>query len=193
MPKMNCWEVRNCGKGPDNTNPGELGTCAAALEESTDGVNGGKKGGRVCWAVAGTLCGGSVQGEFAAKMDSCVKCDFYLSVAKEEGAEFLRYPSYMNRLNCWEYMKCGREVNGAKTAELGVCAAASDKEMNGLNVGKNGGRICWAVAGTLCGGSVQGEFASKIANCISCEFYNRVLNEESEFVMHPTDVKKQTV
>ena len=82
-----------------------------------------------------------------------------------------------------------RETGGPNADELGVCAAVNDTSVDGLNGGANGGRICWAIAGTFCGGSVQGEFATKIANCITCDFYNQALNEESEFVMHPTDVK----
>ncbi|MGO8782449.1 MAG: hypothetical protein ACLPRH_12610 [Syntrophobacteraceae bacterium] len=27
------------------------------------------------------------------------------------------------------------------------------------------------MAGTLCGGKVQGSFAMKLANCMKCEFY----------------------
>ena len=29
--------------------------------------------------------------------------------------------------NCWEYMKCGREPEGEKVAELGICRAAADE------------------------------------------------------------------
>jgi hypothetical protein len=36
-------------------------------------------------ALAGTLCGGKVQGSFAKKMTNCLKCDFYQQVAAEEG------------------------------------------------------------------------------------------------------------
>ena len=80
--------------------------------------------------------------------------------------------------NCWEYKKCGRETNGVKTKELGVCPAAIEARVDGTNSGKNGGRACWALAGTLCGGKVQGEFASKLVNCMSCDFYQLVGKEE---------------
>ncbi len=76
--------------------------------------------------------------------------------------------------NCWEIMKCGREPGGAKAEVLGVCIATTDSKVNGQNNGTNGGRICWAVAGTLCGGTVQGEFAAKMDNCIKCDFYHQV-------------------
>ncbi len=36
--------------------------------------------------LAGTLCGGELQGSFAAKMGECKNCDFYKKVEKEEGS-----------------------------------------------------------------------------------------------------------
>ena len=81
------------------------------------------------------------------------------------------------KANCWERKKCGREAGGARAAELGICAAAS-ANMNALNGGNHGGRICWSVAGTLCGGEIQGTFAQKVANCMACEFYLEVKREE---------------
>ena len=61
--------------------------------------------------------------------------------------------------NCWEIKNCGREPNGEKFKELGSCPASIDTSLDGLNEGKNGGRICWAISGTFCGGDVQGTFA----------------------------------
>lgn len=84
----------------------------------------------------------------------------------------------MAKKNCWEMKKCGREPGGAKTASIGVCPAASDSSTNGLNGGKNGGRICWAVAGTFCGGKVQGDYAQKSVSCMSCEVFKQVKAEE---------------
>ncbi|MFH1294084.1 MAG: two-CW domain-containing protein [Pseudomonadota bacterium] len=52
------------------------------------GKNGGIAAGRFCWKVAGTLCGGKVQGTFAEKMINCANCDFFKSVKPEEGAAF---------------------------------------------------------------------------------------------------------
>lgn len=63
-------------------------------------------------------------------------------------------------MNCWEYKKCGREAGGAKAVELGVCPAYP-----------NDGTKCANIAGTLCGGKVQGSFAMKLANCVQCDFY----------------------
>jgi tRNA A-37 threonylcarbamoyl transferase component Bud32 len=83
-----------------------------------------------------------------------------------------------NRLNCWEVMMCGREEGGKNSTELGVCPAAADPSFDGINSGKCGGRICWAVAGTFCGGCVQGSFADKRPSCLNCDFYQMVQEEE---------------
>lgn len=80
--------------------------------------------------------------------------------------------------NCWEFKKCGRGPGGAKVSELGICPATSEARMNGVHGGTNGGRTCWVVAGTLCGGKVQGSFANKLPTCMSCEFYKLVVKEE---------------
>jgi|GEM_PF-1742824 len=76
--------------------------------------------------------------------------------------------------NCWEFMHCGREVGGAHVPESGVCPAATETRVDGVNGGKNGGRTCWAIAGTLCTGTVQGIHATTMTNCQSCAFYKRV-------------------
>lgn len=63
-------------------------------------------------------------------------------------------------MNCWEFKKCGREKGGKNEAQLGVCPAYPDN-----------GKQCARTAGTFCGGKVQGSFASKLANCMNCDFY----------------------
>lgn len=68
--------------------------------------------------------------------------------------------------NCWEWKKCGREPDGAKASELGICPATVERRTDGANHGKNGGRCCWVIAGTLCKGEKQGVFARKLANCM---------------------------
>mgnify|MGYP001396171834 CR=1 FL=1 len=82
-------------------------------------------------------------------------------------------------LNCWQVKSCGRQPGGAKVAEMGICPAAAVHQFDGINHGKNGGRVCWAVAGTFCSGKVQGSFAEKRMSCLSCEFYLQVKQEEA--------------
>lgn len=84
----------------------------------------------------------------------------------------------MAKLNCWEFKKCGRQPKGAKEVELGVCPASTNFSHNGKNGGNSAGRYCWKVAGTLCGGRVQGTFTDKQANCLVCEFYQTVKRDE---------------
>ncbi len=64
---------------------------------------------------------------------------------------------------CWEFMKCGRDVNSEVK-----CPACP-----------NFGRSCWAVAGTFCQGKVQGTFAQKYEDCKKCAFYNEVAKKET--------------
>jgi hypothetical protein len=82
--------------------------------------------------------------------------------------------------NCCEVKKCGRQEGGPKVKELGVCLASADTSNNGKNSGKNAGRYCWKIGGTLCGGKVQGTFASKMENCLQCEFFKKVREEEGD-------------
>jgi hypothetical protein len=80
--------------------------------------------------------------------------------------------------NCWEVKKCGREPGGANEQELGVCPAAVEQKLDGINRGKNGGRACWAIGGTMCFGVLQGTFAKKIGSCMHCDFLEQVKKEE---------------
>ncbi len=89
MGKQNCWEAKNCGRETNGDKCEDMGVCPAASEKKADGIHGGLNGGRVCWAIAGTLCGGEVQGTYATKMENCGACDFYRSVQDEEGRDFL--------------------------------------------------------------------------------------------------------
>lgn len=86
----------------------------------------------------------------------------------------------MAKLNCWEFKKCGREPGGVNNKEMGVCPATTEASCTGHNGGKNAGRMCWAVAGTFCGGQVQGAFAKKTASCMSCDFFKAVKQEEGQ-------------
>jgi protein phosphatase len=80
--------------------------------------------------------------------------------------------------NCWDFMKCGREPGGKHSLELGVCPAAADATFDGFNQGNNAGRICWLIAGTFCGGRIQGSFAEKQGSCKNCTFYKQIHADE---------------
>lgn len=85
--KQNCWEFTNCGRGPGGARVGDAGPCPAATEAAADGKNGGTNGGRVCWTVAGTYCGGKLQGTYAAKIETCLRCEFCRQVLSEESRQ----------------------------------------------------------------------------------------------------------
>jgi PAS domain S-box-containing protein len=80
--------------------------------------------------------------------------------------------------NCWEFKGCGREPDGRSAKELGVCPAANYRRLDGVHGGKNAGRACWIVAGTLGAGQVQGIFAEEYKDCLECDFYKSVKDEE---------------
>jgi hypothetical protein len=67
----------------------------------------------------------------------------------------------LNRTPCWEFMKCGRDVNSEVK-----CPAHP-----------NFGRSCWVVAGTFCEGKAQGTFAQKYEDCKKCEFYKKSIDK----------------
>jgi len=83
--RANCWEILKCGREPGGDKVHLDGPCPASQDPSGDGVNGGSRGGRVCWAISGTFCGREVGGSEAAKLISCFSCDFFSQVLREEG------------------------------------------------------------------------------------------------------------
>jgi len=94
----------------------------------------------------------------------------------------------MGKKNCWEAKNCGRITGGLKTKEFGVCPVYIETKVNGVNGGVNGGRACWAIAGSLCGGKVQGTFAEKLQNCTACDFYLLVRGEEKVNLVKSGDI-----
>ncbi len=78
----------------------------------------------------------------------------------EKGSTFTLYFPYQpeeddKKIPCWEFMKCGIEKDPSRR-----CPAYPYF-----------GRICWAIAGTLCEGRVMGTYAQKIEECHHCPFY----------------------
>ena len=62
--QMNCWEFYHC--------PVERQLLCPAFTLSA---------GRACWLIAGTLCGGTMQGGNAKRLGRCHLCDFYSQVS----------------------------------------------------------------------------------------------------------------
>lgn len=85
--KLNCWQVRECGREPGGARAQELGLCPATTDVTCDGINSGENAGRFCWAVAGTLCGETAPERGEAE-HACPACSFFRQVKYEEGCQF---------------------------------------------------------------------------------------------------------
>lgn len=81
------------------------------------------------------------------------------------------------KLNCWQVKHCGREYGGINVEKDGLCPVVKASKLNGAHFGKNGGRCCWAVAGTFSGKSPTCSFSKKLDSCEECDFYQFVLND----------------
>lgn len=77
--------------------------------------------------------------------------------------------------NCWEIKACGR---CSSAADDDVCPVCKEDKLHGIHGGVNGGRACWTIPHTICGGTRQGTFGSKFQNCVECIFYKMVKEEE---------------
>ncbi|MEE9165876.1 MAG: hypothetical protein V3U24_00220 [Candidatus Neomarinimicrobiota bacterium] len=82
------------------------------------------------------------------------------------------------KINCWDFVKCGREMGGTKVDKLGNCPAFTYTAFHGTNNGFRAGRYCWYVAGTFQDRKPQCTKASKIEECSSCNFFQFVREEE---------------
>lgn len=91
----------------------------------------------------------------------------------------------MRKQNCWEFMGCRKNVSGFTSDEFGVCPAVTCKTLNGVHGGMNGGRVCWMVTGTMCGNKIQGSYQYKAENCIECDFFHQIKNEEGKKYVQP--------
>jgi len=97
----------------------------------------------------------------------------------------------MQRLNCWEFDRHGKETCCMKRAEPGTCPAATESRINGVNNGINGGRACWAINILLNSKRTEGALSSKLESCFSCGFYALVQMEEGRNFMPIKDILKK--
>ena len=82
------------------------------------------------------------------------------------------------KVNCWEFMRCGREPGGRVADTEGVCPAAVMRDLDGVHGGVNAGRSCWVVSGTLARDPESGCRHAKNVGCMRCDFYEFVVSEE---------------
>jgi len=134
-----------CGREPGGKKALASGTCPAAVDRSFDDIHSGKCGGRICWAVTGTLCGDCKQGSFAEKRSSCLECDFFQMVQEEEGVanrqtKFLQFinregPSLLLEKMSFRHIRSGERFvvqgeieNTAYIIQSGSCLVIVEKE-----------------------------------------------------------------
>lgn len=79
--------------------------------------------------------------------------------------------------NCWEVKACERckLILGGNS-----CPVCRETKLHGVHGGVNGGRACWTIPHTKCGDNAQGSFGCMFANCMACDFYTMVKEEEKE-------------
>src|SRR5512140_2468520 len=82
--EVNCWEYKKCWRERGGKRVAEKGVCPAPVEDSVNGINRGRNGGRCCWTIAGTFCLGEAHGTAAKIIQNCMDCGFYWTVADEE-------------------------------------------------------------------------------------------------------------
>jgi hypothetical protein len=92
------------------------------------------------------------------------------------------------KMNCWEYMASGRHWDGNGKEGCSQCPVPQMTNYDGINGGRNGGRACWIITGTLCDRDVQLTFAHKLATCLRCDFYLWVKEEEGNNLCLPIDI-----
>lgn len=85
------------------------------------------------------------------------------------------------KMNCWEYFKCGKDVQSKQEDETKkVCNVSITQNINHVNSGRNAGRICWDITGSLCDTFEKGDMIYKEKKCETCEFKALVEKEERE-------------
>ncbi|MDH4321753.1 MAG: ATP-binding protein [Desulfobulbaceae bacterium] len=77
-------------------------------------------------------------------------------------------------------MPCGQGPGQEKSQCHGVCPAASEEKLDGVNGGVNGGRACWMVAGTNCASRMGDNADFKSSACYNCRFFQQVRREEGD-------------
>lgn len=109
-----------------------------------------------------------------------LKSFIQLSLQKDEKTweEWISVTVKSLTTHCWEKKKCESESCPAYKNECGRC---------------------WLIAGTMCGGEVQGTFANKYESCCQCDVFNesisagqtKALQEHILILIHSLRMKHQ--
>jgi hypothetical protein len=92
--------------------------------------------------------------------------------------------------NCWEFKGCGQKRRGCKNSHV-ECPVPGMATSNGINGGKNAGRMCWLVAHTMCKGETETTFEGMIKICGACDFYRLVKEEEGKDLVLSLDMLQE--
>ena len=88
--QLNCWEIKNCGHGPQEGASSSQVVCLASvpgLFPELEGANRGQAQGRCCWEVSGTVCDphlGASGGSVSLKFSTCIQCPVFQQIEREE-------------------------------------------------------------------------------------------------------------
>jgi hypothetical protein len=89
-----------------------------------------------------------------------------------------------DKINCWEFKKCGREPEGFNTSELGVCEVSTYEVLDGIHGGMNAGRCCWVIYGACYTHTERPKsFSEHTERCSKCDFYALVHKTEEVLVV----------
>ncbi len=92
--------------------------------------------------------------------------------------------------NCWEFKGCGQQRTGGNNSSE-KCPVPEMTSADGINGGKNAGRVCWLIANTMCKGDSEGAFEAMIRVCRECDFYKLVKSEGGKTVMLSIDMLRE--
>jgi hypothetical protein len=84
--------------------------------------------------------------------------------------------------------KLSKNSRGSDVEKYGICPVYTDDFTNGINCGKNGGRICWIISGTDNNGKNQRINSNNFLKCMKCDFHNLVQKEEGKDFKSAKDI-----
>ena len=135
--KLNCWEVKNCGRELAKKNIKDFEVCPVIQDSKYSNINNGINAGRICWTISGTFCNNKVQGTFAKKILSCLECDFFLQVSQEEKENFKMFIPENNQSEMMDFIVHLKAIYNQlkeKANELSCLFAISDIALNDISI-----------------------------------------------------------
>lgn len=134
MKKMNCWEYKRCGRGPNGKND-----CPTGRDETLNGVHGGINAGRACWVVAGTGAD-AVSGSYALSLRDCLRCGFFRLVeSDQQGSEAGFSATKLGMLKMLGNGKAAHQSDRAAAGDVDMSLRREfSAEVNKITTGSNG-------------------------------------------------------